>query len=284
MTPTSADLNAGVRDAHDALGRRLTRYEDVHARALRSLAALVAEEMTAAVTAALWEGPAVAAYVAELRRRLNDAWLGRHIGVIERVRAEAWRVTVGAITARLGVSFDLSNPVLADAYRGIQNRTDLPDAAWDLVGESLQSSYDEGRGIPEAARDLRTHVAGIAPVRARVIARTELVAVANSGSLAVARLSGAAEWKQWLATNDARTRQAHSAAAGQVRRLDDTFSVGGEDLDYPGDPSGSAANTVNCRCTVIYADGPDGYTGETGGSALLASARRVGCRACGDSA
>jgi hypothetical protein len=34
--------------------------------------------------------------------------------------------------------------------------------------------------------------------------------------------------------------------------MDATFDVGGEALLYPGDPSGSAANTVQCRCTVAF--------------------------------
>jgi hypothetical protein len=32
--------------------------------------------------------------------------------------------------------------------------------------------------------------------------------------------------------------------------VDETFSVGGEDLEYPGDPNGSPENVIQCRCTV----------------------------------
>mgnify|MGYP001804312122 CR=1 FL=1 len=31
---------------------------------------------------------------------------------------------------------------------------------------------------------------------------------------------------------------------------DEDFDVQGEKLAYPGDPKGSAANVINCRCTV----------------------------------
>jgi len=34
--------------------------------------------------------------------------------------------------------------------------------------------------------------------------------------------------------------------------MDQPFIVDGESLDYPGDPSGSAANVINCRCGVSY--------------------------------
>jgi hypothetical protein len=34
--------------------------------------------------------------------------------------------------------------------------------------------------------------------------------------------------------------------------LDATFDVGGERLQYPGDPSGSPGNTIQCRCATTY--------------------------------
>lgn len=275
-----ADLNRGIRRAHDALGRRLPRFEEEHARALRSFAAIVAQALTESVTAAVWSGPDPAALAADLRRRLEASWLGRFTGVWERLRVEALRTTMTEIGAAIGVSFDITNPLLDGVLRGLRNRTDLADSSWELVGDSLQRSYDEGEGIPEAARRLRTHVAAVAPARARMIARTELVGISNAGSLAAARLSEAAEWKTWLATNDARTRDAHAKASGQTVRLDDTFTVGGEDMDYPGDPSASAANVINCRCAWLAADGPEGYVGPFGDSALLAGAavaRGCGC-------
>jgi hypothetical protein len=276
--PSPSDLNRGLREAQDALARRLPRYEDVHARALRSLGAIVAEDLGAGlVAAAAWEGRDPEALTAELRRRHEARWLARHNGAVETVRAEAWRTTIDALASALGVAFDLANPVLDGAFRRLANRTDLARSAWEMIQEGLQAAYDDGLGIPETARELRTRVAALAPVRARAIARTELIGMSNAGSVAAARLSGAAAWKQWLATNDARTRPEHAAAAGQVVRLNDSFTVGGESLDYPGDPAGSARNVVNCRCTTLYVDGPEGYEGPVGSSALLAAALACGC-------
>ena len=246
----------------------------------RMLAQARGVRFAARTAAATWREPATV--VAELRRRLDERWRQRHSGAIARVRAEAWRVTTEALSAAVGVAFDVTNPILDGAFRKVANRTDLSDSAWEIVGDTLQGAYDDGLSIPDTARALRTKVAAIAPVRGRTIARTELVSMSNAGSLAAARLTGAGEWKQWLATADARTRDAHAAAAGQVRRIDEPFAVNGEALEYPGDPAGSAENVINCRCTVIYPDGPDGYDGEVGRSALLAAA--VGCRACGGSA
>ena len=45
-------------------------------------------------------------------------------------------------------------------------------------------------------------------------------------------------------------RDDHANADGQLRRLDDAFDVGGEQLMKPGD--GSAKQSVNCRCVPTY--------------------------------
>ena len=63
-----------------------------------------------------------------------------------------------------------------------------------------------------------------------------------------ARDRGADVVKQWDAALDAATRESHQMLDGQIRELDDKFSNG---LMYPGDPSGSAAEVINCRCILL---------------------------------
>lgn len=52
-------------------------------------------------------------------------------------------------------------------------------------------------------------------------------------------------------TLDNRTREDHAAADGQRVPVGTAFDVGGEPLMFPGDPAGSAAQTINCRCTTL---------------------------------
>ena len=61
-----------------------------------------------------------------------------------------------------------------------------------------------------------------------------------------AKAKGADIVKQWDATLDGRTRDSHRRVDGEIRELDEKFSNG---LMFPGDPSGSAAEVINCRCT-----------------------------------
>ncbi len=62
--------------------------------------------------------------------------------------------------------------------------------------------------------------------------------------------------KMWVsAKQPGRTRPAHWEADGQIVGWDEPFIVGGEELRYPGDPQGSAGNTINCLCRVEQAPG-----------------------------
>ena len=60
--------------------------------------------------------------------------------------------------------------------------------------------------------------------------------------------------KVWHATlgQPERTRPAHLAVHGQAQPLTSPFIVDGEKLQYPGDPTGSAGNVIQCRCTMTF--------------------------------
>ena len=93
--------------------------------------------------------------------------------------------------------------------------------------------------------------------RADAIARTELHQAAMYASQknteALAREVGATVAKKWTPTVDERTRPAHMAMLGKdAIAMDGKFDVGGEMLERPGDPNGSAANVINCRCVLTY--------------------------------
>jgi hypothetical protein len=59
-------------------------------------------------------------------------------------------------------------------------------------------------------------------------------------------------------TLDNRTREDHAAADGQRVPVGEPFIVGGESLEFPGDPAGSPEQVINCRCsTVLVRPGED---------------------------
>lgn len=88
--------------------------------------------------------------------------------------------------------------------------------------------------------------------RAKVIAQTETNRHFNGSMLAHGLLREQAGdsslTKQWDTVMDNKERLAHRDANNDVQPLKAPFIVGGEELLFPGDPTGKASNVVNCRC------------------------------------
>jgi hypothetical protein len=134
-----------------------------------------------------------------------------------------------------------------------------------IVG-AVDRGYRDGSPLPEVASSIRGFIPAIARYRADAIARTETHGAANYGSNEAAKLTGLPLRREWLSAEDERTRETHKEADGQIVGQDEAFSVGGELLMYPGDPSGSPEETVNCRCTLGYLvdDGIDSWQDPAG--------------------
>lgn len=86
--------------------------------------------------------------------------------------------------------------------------------------------------------------------RAETIARTEMIGTYNGASRQAAVDSELPIAREWLATKGPRTRASHLALDGfRTNGMNDVYPNG---LLYPGDPSGSGDETVNCRCVELY--------------------------------
>lgn len=95
---------------------------------------------------------------------------------------------------------------------------------------------------------------------ARVV-RTETNRAANVGSKAQASTSAYEQMKEWISAHDSRVRGSKPKEHANHVKLDrqkideeDVFvdSINGDNLDIPGDPTVSAASTVNCRCHAAF--------------------------------
>ena len=105
----------------------------------------------------------------------------------------------------------------------------------------------------QAQRILRNQFTSYSRMQAMRLIRTETTSAANYASTQTAtNMFGEQGYnKEWLTAMDGRERQAHALANGQKVSGDKPFLVGGEYLRFPSDPSASAANRINCRCTVL---------------------------------
>lgn len=189
-----------------------------------------------------WRDAISSIYMTAGQRFSNITWqrIQREAGLMSAPQAKAtpseWQQAVMLYLSEK--SGDLIQGITTTTLRRIQSV--LADAS------IVDGELDVARLINDTNRDIRIG-------RARTIARTETnraVQVTQQATQREAeRTLGVQIQREWVSILDHRGR--HHDADGQLRGLDERFSVAGEALDYPGDPSGSAENTINCRCTII---------------------------------
>lgn len=126
---------------------------------------------------------------------------------------------------------------------------DITDLKKKITGE-ITRGLATGQMYSEITRNIASW-ARIPKNNAMRIARTEAHRIQTKASFDAqhkAKSKGADVVKQWDASLDGKTRDSHRKLDGEIRELDEPFSNG---LMYPGDPSGSAAEVINCRCALL---------------------------------
>jgi uncharacterized protein with gpF-like domain len=137
---------------------------------------------------------------------------------------------------------------------------DITETMRNDIIKILEQSVANGWSIDRTVQELAQ--TGLIDSRARVIARTEIVRAANVGHAAGASSLPFEVDKKWVSALDHRTRHSHKLTNGHIVDEQGTFQVpiykgdkptGGFDLmQFPGDPTAGASNTINCRCRVTY--------------------------------
>jgi hypothetical protein len=150
--------------------------------------------------------------------------------------------------AAFGINLDFIDEVLNYFDRFLLEKVVLPISQTTInqVNDVLDKAVAEGWGVDQTVKALED--SDLTKYRARMIVRTETVRAVNFTQTAAADEEEYEMEKQWIAIEDSRTRLAHTHAGvdGEREPLDQTYSNG---LMFPGDPRGSAAQTINCRCT-----------------------------------
>ena len=124
-----------------------------------------------------------------------------------------------------------------------------------LVNLSVTQGIIQGETISEIARRIAQTTGERSYNSAVRSARTAFTGAQNAGrmeGLHQAQELGIKVQKQWMATLDSRTRDAHADLDGQIQEVDDPFESELGEIMYPGDPDADPANVYNCRCTLIY--------------------------------
>ena len=133
-------------------------------------------------------------------------------------------------------------------YKKIDPAKDIPWNMKKINAETLQGIL-QGESMDKIAKRLR-NVQEMNKTQAIRSARTIVTGAENKGrqdSYARAESDGIILQKEWISTNDSRTRHSHAVLDGAIVDQDKKFDNG---LMYPGDPNGKPEEVWNCRCTV----------------------------------
>jgi len=122
----------------------------------------------------------------------------------------------------------------------------------DLIPEILETGIGGGAAQTALRDRVKSEWHRARYFRTERIVRTEVNRAANFGSLKGVQSTEFPHDKVWLAAFTAGSRASHMDADNQKVDSNEPFVVDGEDLQYPGDPAGSAGNTINCLCSMIY--------------------------------
>ena len=143
----------------------------------------------------------------------------------------------------------------------IQHETKLSENLYNSLGKDVkvlnkQIAAEISRGIATGMTysEITRNIANYGKIprnNAMRIARTEAHRIQCKASMDAcekAKSKGSDVVKQWDSSLDKRTRDSHVKLDGEIKELDEKFSNG---LMYPGDPNGTAAEVINCRCALL---------------------------------
>lgn len=174
----------------------------------------------------------------------------------------------GTMAGVEGVDFSLTHPVVQDMLDKLGARVEgtVRAGVREPVARAIAEGWARGLSVPDTARSIRAAVTGVLDWQATMLARTDLISLSNgSGNWAAHQLNEGAKAnheppviasRTWTSAGDSRVRPSHQEADGQTVPMDQSFTVGGFPLAYPGDPSGPHDEVVNCRCVEIFNEPP----------------------------
>lgn len=128
----------------------------------------------------------------------------------------------------------------------------------DLILAKIMEGQEKGWGVDKIAFELEKPDFSLG--RARLIVRTESQIAMNYGREVAKSKSRWETESVWIAANDHRTRDSHRKVDGDrvdegkrftVPIIKNGIQIGVDLMLGPGDPSASAGNVCNCRCTMV---------------------------------
>ena len=192
---------------------------------------------------------------------VNQTVLAYINGELPEVYAMNYNALESAVNGVGGYSFTLvdadtvRNLAVTDAsllpYKEIDPAKDIPWNMKKINAETLQGIV-QGESMDKIAKRIM-NVQEMNKTQAIRSARTMVTGAENKGrqdSYKRAEKDGIVMKREWLATNDSRTRHWHAELDGVETDIDEPWVNEYGEIMFPGDPSADPANTYNCRCSM----------------------------------
>ena len=131
----------------------------------------------------------------------------------------------------------------------------VKERAWQKtnIANAVTQGILQGEGLMDVAKRIGKDTATTNMTAMIRYARTAMTGAQNAGRCEAMREAGEMGikvQKEWIATLDSHTRDAHQELDGQYADVDQPFKVDGMDIMFPGDPNAAPALVYNCRCTL----------------------------------
>jgi SPP1 gp7 family putative phage head morphogenesis protein len=167
--------------------------------------------------------------------------------------ATGLRLSWGMVnTKQLLGAFDITNPKNIELQNALTN---YGVTAKKNIRNALIKNLAQGKSLAQMAKDIKLSVNKIYS-SALTIARTEGMRAINAGqneTYLQAEEMGIQGNRVWSATLDSKTRPDHAQMDGESPKEDGLYHLpNGETALYPHDPSLSAEEVINCRCSERY--------------------------------
>ena len=192
---------------------------------------------------------------------VNQTALAYVNGELPEVYAMNYNALESAVDGVGGYSFTLvdadtvRNLAVTDTsllpYKEIDPAKDIPWNMKKINAETLQGIL-QGESMDKIAKRMM-NVQEMNKTQAIRSARTIVTGAENKGrqdSYKRAEEDGIVMKREWIATNDSRTRHWHAELDGVEVDIDEPWVNEFGEIMFPGDPSADHANTYNCRCSM----------------------------------
>jgi hypothetical protein len=214
----------------------------------------------------------------DLRQELADRIQSNNEDVVrmaaefhaDRLESEAEERVSVPEEMKVEISFDLEDTFTLENIRNraLEAATEIEESVKDQLRRVVLDAAKEGLGIPETRDRIEQLKDSFTSDKAELVARTETLSSSRRGSQALAESTDLVRGKEWIATDDNRTREWHSAMDGTIIDKDGAFTVPQVSDDQPSDYPRTARivgedQPFNCRCSqapVLREDMPSDAT------------------------